>query len=86
MCLLNHWRVLNDGRIVYAYFSDVENELKPLVQEFVRAEVRFGGLVLKPTSNGTHITYVLNVSFRFVYFLCIHYVLSKFLFKFIFKS
>jgi len=55
-----HWRLLADGRLVISSFSEKNDELCPVVESNIRAELIVGGYVLTPTDKGTLIQYVVQ--------------------------
>jgi hypothetical protein len=58
---LVHWRLLNDGRVVIVAFSEKYDELCPVEQGIVRAELILAGYLLTPTSKGTNISFIVQV-------------------------
>ena len=59
-CNVSHWRYLTDGRLVALSFSDEHNDLCPIQDGIVRGNLVFGGYVMKPTPQGTQLTYVVQ--------------------------
>jgi len=55
-----HWRLMKDGKIVVTTFSEKFDDLAPLDERNVRAEIILGGYVIVPTEDGTKVHYVLQ--------------------------
>lgn len=62
-CNLVHWRLLSDGTVVIVKFSEKFDDLCPLEEGVVRAELILSGFVLRPTSKGTNCTFIIQVKF-----------------------
>ena len=56
-----HWRQLTNGTIVIVSFSEKLDDLKPIEDGTIRAEMILGGYVLKSTFTGTSVNYVSQV-------------------------
>jgi hypothetical protein len=56
-----HWRQLTNGSIVIVSFSEKLEDLKPIEDGTIRAELILGGYVLKSTFTGTSVNYVVQV-------------------------
>ena len=61
LCNVTHWRVLKDGSAVLVSFSEKYEDLCPLEEGVVRAELILEGYVLSTTSSGTRVQYVSQV-------------------------
>ena len=62
MVTTEHWRLLEDGRVVIASFSENRDAEVPLEDGVVRAELLMGGYVLQPLSpSETMVHYVVQV-------------------------
>lgn len=61
MVNIAHWRLLNDGRVVVIAIAEKFDE-RPAVEGHVRAETVLGGFVFTPQSDGTKISYLVEVS------------------------
>jgi hypothetical protein len=62
---VNHWRMLNDGSVIFFGFSATYDELKALVNEHIRGEMFLSGYHLIPNAQGTKVYHLYHVSFVF---------------------
>lgn len=60
-CNIGHWRLLKDGTVVIVSFSEKFEDICPLEEGLVRAELIMGGYVFKPVSGGVMCHYVVQV-------------------------
>ena len=60
-CNLVHWRILSDGTVVFLKFSEKFEDLCPLEEGIVRAELILSGFVCRMTSKGTACSFILQV-------------------------
>ncbi len=60
MCLLVHWRMLEDGRLIVASFSEPNDQGCPVLAANIRADLVFGGYILTPKANGVLCQYVVQ--------------------------
>jgi hypothetical protein len=63
-CNLVHWRLLPDGTVVIAAFSEKFEDLCPLEDGILRGELILGGYVLRQTPKGTQCHYVVQVDLK----------------------
>eukprot|EP01035_Chromulina_nebulosa_P018913 gene18913-24717_t len=64
LCNISHWRLLADGRLIFVAYSEKFDDLCPLEENVIRAELILGGYILKPQSNGTLVQYVCQVDLK----------------------
>jgi hypothetical protein len=60
-CNLVHWRLLSDGAVVVVKFSEKFDDLCPLEEGVVRAELILSGFVLRASSKGTICSFIIQV-------------------------
>lgn len=63
-CNLTHWRLLSDGSFVIVSFSEKFDELCPLEEGVVRAELILGGYVMRPRKDGTQVYHIIQADLR----------------------
>lgn len=63
-CNLVHWRLLADGTVVIAAFSEKFEDLCPLEDGILRGELILSGYVLRQTAKGTQCHYVIQVDLK----------------------
>lgn len=63
-CNLVHWRLLADGTVVIAAFSEKFEDLCPLEDGILRGELILGGYVLRQTPKGTQCHYIIQVDLK----------------------
>jgi hypothetical protein len=57
---LVHWRLLQNGSVAIVAFSEKFDDICPVEQGVVRAELILSGYLLTPTSRGTTVSYVVQ--------------------------
>eukprot|EP01038_Epipyxis_sp_PR26KG_P004414 gene4414-6241_t len=63
-CNVSHWRQFLDGRILLLSFSDNFDDIKPIEDGVVRAHLHIGGYLMKPTPQGTFVTYIVQTDLK----------------------
>jgi hypothetical protein len=61
---ISHWRLLKNGSIAIVVFSEKFDELCPVEQGVVRAELVLAGYVLTPASKGTNVSIVVQTDLK----------------------
>ncbi|CAM9998411.1 unnamed protein product, partial [Ectocarpus fasciculatus] len=61
---LVHWRLLKNGSIAVVAFSEKFDDMCPVEQGIVRAELILSGYLLTPTSKGTQVNYVVQTDLK----------------------
>jgi acyl-CoA-binding protein len=62
LCIITHWRLLKDNSVLIVAFSEKYDDLCPLEEGVVRAELIVQGYILSASSSGTRIQFVSQVS------------------------
>ena len=66
----NHWKMMEDGSVLYFRFSEKFDDLKPENADAVRGNTCIIGYLLRPTEDGsaTDVSMIFDVS---IIYLCI---------------
>lgn len=60
MCNISHWRIMPDNRVVIVSFTEEADNLCPLEDGIIRANLILGGYILTATAAGTAIQYIVQ--------------------------